>query len=369
MADPAHEHDHPPHADHHGHDHAHGEHDHSAHDHSSHNNLGHNNLGHNNSGHDHSGHDHHDHGHHDHGHGGHGGHGHGGHHHHIHAEPGDWRFGAAIALNLIIVAIEVGGGLIANSTALIADAGHNLSDVLGLVLAGVAARLARRPARGKRTYGFGKATVLAALTNGVVLMFVSGGIVIEAVNRLLSPAPMATTLVMIAAGIGVLANTGSALLFLRGHGDVNVRGAFLHMASDALVSVGVIVAAVIIGFTGWVWIDPVVSVVIVVIIVVGTWGLLREAMDLAMDAAPPSADVPSIQAFLSGCDGVTEVHDLHIWAMSTTEVALTAHLVRPAHDGQDGFRSQLTQTLERRFGVRHATLQIEQARGEQCPVC
>ena len=241
--------------------------------------------------------------------------------------------------------------------------------MLGLVLAGGATWLARRPARGQRTYGFGKATVLAALTNGVVLMFVSGGIVIEAMNRLFSPAPMATTLVMIAAGIGVLANTGSALLFLRGHGDVNVRGAFLHMASDAMVSVGVIVAAGIVALTGWTWVDPMVSIGIVTIVVYGAWGLLREAMDLAMDAAPAGADVPSIQAFLSQCDGVTEVHDLHIWAMSTTEMALTAHLVRPQHDGQDGFRSQLTQALEHRFGVRHATLQIEQARGEQCPVC
>ena len=275
----------------------------------------------------------------------------------------------AIGLNLAIVLIEAGAGLFANSTALIADAGHNLSDVLGLVLAGGAAWLARRPAQGRRTYGFGKATVLAALTNGLVLIFVSGGIVIEAMNRLFSPAPVATGIVMIAAGVGVIANTGTALLFIRGHGDVNVRGVFMHMASDALVSVGVIVAALVIAFTHWTWIDPVISVAIVAIIVAGTWGLLREAMDLAMDAAPPSADVPSIQAFLSECDGVTEVHDLHIWAMSTTEVALTAHLVRPDHDGQDGFRSQLTQALERQFGVRHATLQIEQARGEQCPVC
>jgi len=347
--------------DHASQDHAGDGHGHAAHRHDSHGGPDHG---------DHA-HDHRHDSHREHSHGGHGHHGHGhhGHHHHAHAQPGDWRFGVAIALNLAIVAIEAGGGLIANSTALIADAGHNLSDVLGLVLAGGAAWLARRPAAGRRTYGFGKATVLAAVTNGVVLMFVSGGIVIEAINRLFSPAPMATTLVMIAAGVGVVANTGSALLFLRGHGDVNVRGAFLHMASDALVSVGVIVAAAIIAMTGWAWVDPVLSVVIVAIIVVGAWGLLREAINLAMDAAPSGADVPSIQAFLSECDGVTEVHDLHIWAMSTTEVALTAHLVRPDHDGQDGFRSQLTQALERKFGVRHATLQIEQARGEQCPVC
>jgi len=336
----------------------------TAHSHEPHspNHNEHDRHGHGHDGHDHgahSGHDHHDHA----------GHGHGGHHHHIHAQPGDWRYGLAIGLNLAIVAIEVGAGLFANSTALIADAGHNLSDVLGLVLAGGAAWLARRPAKGRRTYGYGKATVLAALTNGLVLIFVSGGIVIEAINRLLSPAPVGASVVMIAAGVGLIANTGTALMFMRGHGDANVRGVFLHMASDALVSIGVIVAAAIIAFTHWSWIDPVISVAIVAIIVAGTWGLLREAMDMAMDAAPPSADVPTIQAFLSDCDGVTEVHDLHIWAMSTTEVALTAHLVRPYHDGQDGFRSELTQALERQFGVRHATLQIEQARGEQCPVC
>jgi len=261
-------------------------------------------------------------------------------------------------------------GLIANSTALVADAGHNLSDVLGLVLAGVATWLAKRPAKGRRTYGFGKATVLAALANGVVLMFVSGGIVIEAAHRLFHPEPVTTGIVMAVAAVGVVANTGTALMFLRGnHADINLRGVFLHMAGDALVSVGVIAAAGLILVTGWTWLDPLVSVAIVLIIVAGTWGLLREAIDLAMDAAPEGADVGSIQTFLTACDGVTDVHDLHIWAMSTTEMALTAHVVRPGHDGADGFRSQLCEALERRFGVRHATLQIEQSRSEHCPEC
>jgi cobalt-zinc-cadmium efflux system protein len=312
---------------------------------------------------------HHDHGHDHHGHDPHAHHGHGG-HGHVHAAPGDWRYGVAIGLNVAIVLVEVVAGLIANSTALVADAGHNLSDVLGLVLAGGAAWLAKRPARGRRTYGFGKATVLAALANGVVLMFVSGGIVIEAVRRLFHPEPVATGIVMAVAAVGVIANTGTALMFVRGADkDINLRGVFLHMAGDALVSVGVIAAAAVILLTGWTWLDPAVSLAIVLVIVAGTWGLLREAIDLAMDAAPANADVASIQAFLAACDGVTDVHDLHIWAMSTTEAALTAHLVRPGHDGEDAFRAGLCEALEHRFGVRHATLQIEQARGEHCPEC
>ena len=323
--------------------------------------------------HDHS-HDHsHDHGHaHDHGHGdhGHAGHDHGpgGHHHHV--SPDDPRYGLAIALNLAIVAMEAGAGFFANSTALVADAGHNLSDVLGLVLAGGAMWLARRPAKGHRTYGYGKATVLAALINGVVLMFVSGAIVLEAVHRLAQPQPVQSGIVMIVAFLGVLINGGTALLFMRGqHRDVNTRGAFLHMAGDALVSVGVIVAGGLIFLTHWTWIDPAMSIVVVAVIVYGTWGLLRESVDMALDAAPAGADVPGIHDFLMQSAGVTEVHDLHVWALSTTETALTAHLVRPDRELEEGFCGALAEALERRFGVSHATLQIEQARGERCPVC
>ncbi len=297
-------------------------------------------------------------------------HGHAHAHGHHHASPGDPRYGLAIGLNVAIVAMEAGAGLFANSTALIADAGHNLSDVLGLMLAGGAMWLARRPARGQRTYGFGKATVLAALTNGVVLMFVSGAIVLEAVHRLMKPEPVQSGVVMLVALVGVAINTATALMFLRArHGDVNARGVFLHMAGDALVSVGVIVTAGLIAVTGWTWLDPMTSIAIVAVIVTGTWGLLREAVDLALDAAPPGADLPGIHAFLSQSAGVTDVHDLHVWAMSTTEMALTAHLVRPGRDEEDSFRAAVAEALERRFGVRHATLQIEQARGEHCPVC
>jgi cobalt-zinc-cadmium efflux system protein len=295
------------------------------------------------------------------------GHGHG-HHHHV--APGDPRYGLAIALNLAIVALEAGAGFFANSTALVADAGHNLSDVLGLMLAGAAMWLAKRPAGGQRTYGFGKATVLAALTNGVVLMFVSGAIVLEAVHRLMRPEPVQAGVVMVIAFLGVLINTATALMFMRGrHRDANVRGVFLHMAGDALVSVGVIVTAGLVALTHWTWLDPATSIAIVLVIVAGTWGLLREAVDMALDAAPPGADVPSIHAFLLQSAGVTEVHDLHVWAMSTTEMALTAHLVRPGFAGEDSFRGAIAKALEHRFGVRHATLQIEQARGDHCPVC
>lgn len=268
------------------------------------------------------------------------------------------------------MAIEAGAGLFANSTALVADAGHNLSDVLGLALAGGALWLSRRPARGRRTYGFGKATVLAALANGVVLMFVSGGIMLEAIHRLLRPEAVRPGLVMITAGAGVVINTATALMFVRGRrGDVNVRGAFLHMAGDALVSVGVIVSGALVALTHWTWLDPAASVAIVAVIVAGTWGLLRESIDMALDAAPPGADLPGIQAFLRQAPGVTDVHDLHVWSMSTTETALTAHLVRPSDVAEDAFRGDLAAALERRFGVRHATLQIEHARGDHCPVC
>jgi cobalt-zinc-cadmium efflux system protein len=293
-----------------------------------------------------------------------------GHRGHAHASPDDPRYGLGIALNLAIVLIEIGGGLLAHSTALVADAGHNLSDVLGLALAGGAAWLARRPAKGRRTYGFGKATVMAALANGLVLMLVSGGILFEAVQRLARPEAVQAPLVIGVALVGLVVNGLTALMFARGRrADANVRGVFLHMVGDAAVSVGVILAAGGILLTGWSWLDPVVSIAIVAVIVAGTWDLLREAIDMALDAAPRGADLGRIEDFLRACPGVTEVHDLHVWAMSTTETALTVHLVRPEPGGLDQFRSALADALKNRFGVRHATLQIEQSRGEHCPEC
>lgn len=276
----------------------------------------------------------------------------------------------AVGLNLLIVAVEAVGGFFAHSTALVADAGHNLSDVMGLVLAGGALWLSRRPARGRRTYGFGKATVLAALINALVLMLVSGGLIVEAVRRLTHPEPVHASLVMIVAGVGVVANTLTALMFVGSSGhDVNARGAFLHMAGDAAVSLGVILSAALIAVTGQTWIDPAATVLVVAVIVAGTWGLLRESVDLALDAAPIGADLGRIRAFLLDGQGVTDVHDLHVWAMSTTETALTAHLVRPADDGEDQFRASLSAALRSRFGVGHATLQIERARTDHCPEC
>lgn len=334
------------------HDHAHS---HAAHDHD-----------------DHDDHDHgdHDHGDHDHGHDHRHGHHHHHHHHHHAARPDDPRFAIGVALNLAIVLAETGAGVFGHSTALLADAGHNLSDVLGLALAGVAAWLAGRPARGRRTYGYGKATVLAALANGVALVFVSGAIAVEALRRLAAPERVHAPVVMIAAAIGVAINTATALMFMRDREhDLNARGAFLHMAGDALISVGVIAAGGAVMLTGWQWIDPLVSLVIVAIILVGAWSVLVEALDLAMDAAPSDADLPGIEALIRGSAGVTDVHDLHVWALSTTEVALTAHIVRPERGDEDGFRDGLTEALQRRFGVRHATLQIEAVRNAHCPVC
>jgi cobalt-zinc-cadmium efflux system protein len=288
----------------------------------------------------------------------------------VHASPEDPRYGLAIGLNLLIVIAEATGGFVAHSTALIADAGHNLSDVLGLVLAGGALWLSKRPAAGRRTYGFGKATVLAALANALALMAVSGGLIVEAVQRLLHPEAVQAPLVMAVAAVGVVVNTLTALMFVKNSGhDVNARGAFLHMAGDAAVSVGVIVSAGLIVLTHQSWLDPVTTIIVVAVIVVGTWGLLRESVDLALDAAPHSADLGRIREFLLQGPGVTDVHDLHVWAISTTDTALTAHLVRPADEAEDQFRASLSEALETRFGVRHATLQIERARTDHCPEC
>lgn len=313
-------------------------------------------------GHDHA-HDHHghDHGHgHDHAHEH--GHAHGHHHGHSHGPPpDDWRYGLGVGLNLTFVLAEAVAGYFANSTALFADAGHNLSDVLGLALAGGAAWLARRPGGERRTYGFGKATIFAALINGLLLLLASVVIVWEAGQRLLSPEPVKAGMVMITAALGVLINGGTALLFMRGReGDANVRAAFLHMAADAAISVGVIVSGVIVYFTHALWIDPLVSLVIVLVVLLGTFGLLRDATDLALDAAPPGLDMAAIRRFLCEQPGVSEVHDLHVWAMGAASSALTAHLVRPGDEGDDdAFLQTICQEAARRFGIEHVTIQIE----------
>jgi cobalt-zinc-cadmium efflux system protein len=290
-----------------------------------------------------------------------GGHSHHHHHHgpHGHGHGGDARWLIGIGLNGAFVVVEVVAGLLGRSMALLADAGHNLSDVMSLALAGAAVWLAKRPSAPRRTYGFGKATVLAALANAVLLVFACGFIASEAIARLRQPAHPATGVMMAVAGAGVLINGVTAALFTRGRAeDVNVRAAFLHMAGDAAISAGVVAAGAAILFTGASWIDPAASLVIVVLILVGSWGVLREALDLAMDAAPAGVDVASVRAFLEGCPGVSQVHDLHVWPLSTTETALTAHLVRSS-GGDDVFLKGVCQQLHARFGVGHATLQVE----------
>jgi cobalt-zinc-cadmium efflux system protein len=302
----------------------------------------------------------HDHDHAEHAHAGHDhGHGHG-HHHHAPANLGDWRYLIGIGLNLAIVAAEAVVGVLSHSTALFADASHNLSDVLGLTLAGGAVWLAKRPGGSQRTYGFGKATVFAALINGLFLVFASGAIVVEAVHRLLDPAPVQSVMVMVTAALGVVINGATALMFMRGReDDANVKAAFLHMAADAGISAGVIVAGGLVLLTGIEWIDPVASIAIVLLILAGTWGLLRDATDMALDAAPRSIDVGVVRDYLCKQTGVAEVHDLHVWAMGASSSAMTAHLVMPEVADNDVFLQKLCKTMERRFKIEHATFQIE----------
>jgi len=292
-------------------------------------------------------------------------HGHG-HHHHGPPAEGDWRWLAGVALNGGFVLIEGGAGIFGHSMALLADAGHNLSDVLALAMAGAAAWLARRPSGPRRTYGFGKATVLAALANAVILVFACGFIAREAIERFSSPALPSSRLMIGVALAGVLLNGLTALMFTRGREhDLNVRSAFLHMAADAAISAGVAVAGGLIILTGRAWIDPVTSLIILAVILFGSWEVVKEAFDLALDAAPSAVDMTEVRAFLAACPGVSAVHDLHVWPLSTTETALTAHLVR-ADGGGDEFLKGVCRELNHRFHIGHATLQVEVASMEDC---
>lgn len=269
-------------------------------------------------------------------------------------------FAIAVVLNLGFVVVEFLYGQLAHSLALVADAGHNLSDVLALLLAWGAIVLARRRPTPGRTYGLRRSSILAALANAVVLLVVVGAIAWEAVRRFSVPTPVAEQTVIWVAAIGIVINTGTALLFLSGRqGDMNIRGAFLHMAADAGVSLGVVLAGVAILATGWWWLDPVVSLVIVVVILVGTWDLLRDAVNLALDAVPERVDLHGISQYLAGLPKVIDVHDLHIWGMSTTETALTAHLVMTEAVCDDAFLARVEGELHQLFGIEHTTLQIE----------
>jgi cobalt-zinc-cadmium efflux system protein len=288
-------------------------------------------------------------------------HGHSHHSHHLHLPASfDRAFAIGVALNVLFVAGEAVFGLRAHSLALLSDAGHNLSDVLGLALAWVGMALARRGPTPRRTYGLRRFSILAALANAGFLLVAVGAIAVEAITRLRDPQPVASGIVMVVAAIGIAINAGTALAFMRGrHSDLNVRGAFLHMLGDAAASSGVVVAGLLMGVTGWLWLDPTVSLLLVALILWSTWGLAKDSLDLALDAVPARIDPAQVSTMLRELDGVVEVHDLHIWAMSTTDVALTAHLVRPCGGGEDAVLAAATEQLRSRFGIAHATIQLE----------
>lgn len=283
-------------------------------------------------------------------------------HAHHHHEPTSYNraFAIGIALNVGFVLIEAGYGLYADSLALIADAGHNLSDVLGLGLAWGAMLLATKASTDRRTYGYRKVTIMASLVSAIVLLVALGGIAWEALGRFFQPQPVAGTVVIVVAAIGVVINTVTAMLFYSGQKhDLNIRSAFLHMAADAAVSFAVIIAGVIIVWQGWLWIDPAITLVIVAVILVSAWGLLRESLNFAIDAVPASIDLVAIRDYLSGLEDVTDLHDLHVWALSTTEVALTVHLVVTGDRLHDDALLDIQQHLHDHFGIAHATIQVE----------
>jgi cobalt-zinc-cadmium efflux system protein len=307
--------------------------------------------------HSHTHQDHHDHSHDHHSHG---------HHGHSHA-PASFglAFAVGVALNSAFVVAELIFGYAAHSLALISDAIHNLSDVMALLLAWGALWLTHRQPTDRHTYGYRRASILAALANAALLLIVVGGIAVEAIDRLRAPAEVASMTVLWVAALGIVINGATALLFMRGrHDDLNIRGAYLHMAADAGVSFGVVVAAALTMATGWTWIDPVVSLCIAAVVLVSGWDLARESVNMALDAVPRDIALGEVRDYLAALDGVSEVHDLHIWAMSTNETALTAHLVRP--DGSsDAFLHRVCEELSHRFNIHHATLQVE-VDGDAC---
>ena len=290
-----------------------------------------------------------------------------GHDHSHHFDTHNRSFAIAVFLNILFVVIEAVYGVISGSLALLADAGHNLSDVMGLIMAWAASWLASKAATNAKTYGLKKTTILAALFNALILIAAVGGITWEAIQRLTDPADVAGLTVVIVAGIGVLINGATMMLFLNGQkGDINIRGAFLHMAADTAVSVGVVISGTILMFTNLTWIDPIVSLVIAVVIFVGTWQLLKVSVNLAVDAVPKGIDPSAVQERLESLPGVQSAHHLHIWALSTTENALTVHLVKPDPGSDDQVISEATEMLNKHFGIQHTTIQWERG-DEQCP--
>ena len=276
-------------------------------------------------------------------------------------------FAIGTALNIAFVIIEATFGFLSNSTALLADAGHNLSDVVGLVVAWIASALARRAPSARYTYGLRSSSILAALFNAMFLLTAVGAIAWEAFQRFAHPEPVAGKTVMVVAAAGIVINGITAWLFASGRkGDINIRGAFLHMAADAAVSAGVVVAGGIILLTQWHWVDPVVSLVICVVIMWSTWGLLQDSIRMSLAAVPPGVNPSEVRSFLRQLPGVTQLHDLHIWPMSTTETALTCHVIMPSGHPGDGFLMEAAHELEHRFEIGHVTIQIETSEDMQC---
>ena len=286
-------------------------------------------------------------------------------HNHSSDQSYGWVFATGVTLNLAFVVVEASFGWYSGSLALLADAGHNLSDVLGLLVAWGGYALAKVPPSPQRTYGWRSSTILGAVFNGLLLLVAVGGIAWEAVGRLSTPTEVPAGMVISVAMVGVIINTGTALLFVRGrHSDLNIRGAYLHMAADALLSLGVVVAGFVIMWTHWLWVDPVSSLVIAAVIFLGTWGLLKDSIHLALQAVPPGIDFDEVQAALLKLPNVIEVHDLHVWAISTTEIALTAHVVRPGVENDDTLLKEAREMLHARFDIDHTTIQIERSISE-----
>jgi cobalt-zinc-cadmium efflux system protein len=276
----------------------------------------------------------------------------------------DRAFAIGIALNLSFVTAEFAFGFLSQSLALIADAGHNLSDVAGLLIAWFAVWLARKPATALRTYGYRRASILAALANAALLIAAVVWIVVESVQRFFDPQPIASMTVIAVAAVGVVINTATALLFMRGREhDINIQGAFLHMAADAAISLGVVAAGIVILYTNWLWLDPAISIAIALVILWSTWSLARDSVNMSLDMVPPNVDREEVERYLASLPGVTNVHHLHIWAMSTTEIALAVHLVRPDASLDDAFLKNACEGLKRSFGIVHATFQIEAGSG------
>jgi len=289
-----------------------------------------------------------------------------GHHRHGHTEVNyGTAFAIGIAANLAYLCGEAIAGIFSGSLALLADAGHNLADVLGLSLAWGAAMLSRRQPSGRFTYGLRSSSILAALANAIILLVVTGGIAWEAIWRISHPMQVAGGIIVAVAAVGIFVNGGTALFFSSGVGDLNVKSAFFHLAADALVTAGVVAAGIVIWLTNWLWLDPAVSLIVSAVIVFGTWGLLKSAIGLALDAVPEGLDIAAVRAHLLALPGVAGLHDLHIWGMSTTETALTCHLIMPTGHPGDAVLNEMAQQLHHRFGIQHATIQIELADSDE----